>query len=57
MLIWTRREAEAIVIGDGITVTAMGTKGGQVREGIQAPLDVPVHREKVWERINKPTAS
>lgn len=57
MLILTRREGEAIVIGDGITVTVMGVLGGQVRLGIQAPLEVPVHREEVLARINEATAA
>lgn len=57
MLILTRREGEAIVIGDGIAVTVVGVLGGQVRLGIQAPLDVPVHREEVWLRVNEPTAA
>jgi carbon storage regulator len=57
MLILTRKEGEAIVIGDGITVRVVGVVGGQVKLGIQAPRDVPVHREEVWTRINEPAAA
>ena len=57
MLILTRREGETIAIGDDITVTIVGIVGGQVKLGINAPRDVPVHREEVWVRINEPTAA
>jgi carbon storage regulator len=52
MLILTRREGEVIVIGKDITITVMGIVGGQVRVGIQAPREVAVHREEVWDRIH-----
>ena len=51
MLILTRRVGESIKIGDEITVTVLGVKGNQVRIGVNAPKDVPVHREEVFERI------
>ncbi len=51
MLILTRRIGESLVIGDGITVTVLGVKGGQVRIGVKAPRDVAVHREEVIDRI------
>lgn len=55
MLILTRRLNETVIIGnegpDQVTVTVLGVKGGQVRLGINAPKDVPVHREEVYERI------
>ena len=46
MLILTRRVGEALMIGDDITITVLGTKGNQVRLGVSAPKDVSVHREE-----------
>jgi carbon storage regulator len=51
MLILTRRLNETIMIGDAISVTVMGVKGGQVRLGVLAPKEVAVHREEIYERI------
>ena len=53
MLILTRRLGEKLVIGENVTVTVLGVKGNQVRIGIDAPRDVTVHREEVYERILK----
>ncbi|GAB4351023.1 MAG: carbon storage regulator CsrA [Immundisolibacter sp.] len=51
MLILTRRAGETFMIGDGIEITVLGAKGSQVRLGIKAPRDVPVHRAEIYERI------
>jgi carbon storage regulator len=51
VLILTRKEGETIVVGDEITVTVLGVKGNQVRIGIDAPREVVVHREEVWQTI------
>lgn len=50
-MILTRRTGETIMVGDEIMVTVLGIKGNQVRVGIKAPRNVPVHREEIYERI------
>lgn len=51
MLILTRRAGETVMVGSDITITVLGVKGNQVRIGINAPKDVAVHREEIYERI------
>ena len=51
MLVITRRQKEALVIGDDIMVVVLGVKGDEVRIGIRAPREVSVHREEVYERV------
>ena len=53
MLILTRRVGETVMIGDDVAVTVLGVKGNQVRIGVNAPKDVAVHREEIYERIKK----
>jgi len=53
MLILTRRVGETLMIGDEVTVTVLGVKGNQVRIGVNAPKDVAVHREEIYERIKR----
>src|SRR5580693_8761220 len=56
MLILTRRVGESLMIGDEITVTVVDIKGNQIRLGIQAPKEIPVHREEVYVRLNEEKA-
>lgn len=53
MLVLTRKPQESIILGlDGkIKVTVLGVKGNQVRIGVEAPKDVDVHREEIYQRI------
>ena len=53
MLILTRRVGETVMIGDNVAITVLGIKGNQVRIGIKAPKDTPVHREEIFERIRR----
>ena len=56
MLILTRRVGETVMIGDEITVTVLDVKGNQIRLGIAAPKEIPVHREEVYIRVHQENA-
>lgn len=56
MLILTRRVGETLMVGDDVTLTVLGVKGNQVRIGVNAPEDVQVHREEIYQRIQKEKA-
>jgi carbon storage regulator len=53
MLILTRRIGEAVMIADEVSVTLLSINGAQVRLGVNAPRNVPVHREEIYERIKQ----
>lgn len=53
MLILTRRVGESLIIGDDVVVNVLGVKGNQVRIGVDAPKDVTVHREEIYDRIQQ----
>ncbi|MCU7836598.1 MAG: carbon storage regulator CsrA [gamma proteobacterium symbiont of Taylorina sp.] len=57
MLILTRRVGETLIIGDDVSITVLGVKGNQVRVGINAPKDVSVHREEIYDRIQNEKTS
>jgi len=57
MLILTRKPGETIVIGDTIKVTILGVEGKQIRIGIDAPKDVPVHRKEIYDKIQSEIAN
>ena len=56
MLILTRRIGETLMVGDDVTITVLGVKGNQVRIGVNAPKDVAVHREEIYQRIQNEKA-
>ena len=53
MLILTRKTGESIMIGDSVEVKVLGVRSGQVKIGVEAPKDMPVHREEVYIRIHE----
>ncbi len=57
MLVLTRRPGESIVVGENIVVTVIEIKGGQVRIGIDAPREVDVYREEIYEQVKQENLS
>ena len=53
MLILTRRVGETVMVGDEVSITVLGVKGNQVRLGVNAPREIAVHREEIYERIKQ----
>ena len=56
MLILTRKVGESIMIGADVSVKVLGVRSGQVKLGVAAPRELPVHREEIYERIKAETA-
>ncbi|MGH8610806.1 MAG: carbon storage regulator CsrA [Gammaproteobacteria bacterium] len=56
MLILTRRVGESLMIGDDVSITVLGIKGNQVRLGVNAPKEISVHREEIYQRIQQEKA-
>ena len=57
MLILTRKVGEVIMIGEDIVVKVLGVRSGQVKIGIEAPRELPVHRHEIFERIKSEDSS
>lgn len=53
MLILTRRVGETLIVGDDVVITVLGVKGNQVRIGINAPKEISIHRQEIYDRIHQ----
>ena len=53
MLILTRKVGESLLIGDDVSITILNIRGNQGKSGVQAPKDVSVHREEIYQRIHQ----
>jgi carbon storage regulator len=56
MLVLSRQRDESIIIGDNIVITIVDIRGDKVRLGIEAPTEIPVHRQEVYEAIQRENA-
>ena len=56
MLILTRKTGESIMIGDTVLIKVLGVRAGQIKIGVEAPKDLPVHREEIYKRIQEEEA-
>ena len=57
MLVLSRHKNESVMIGDNIKITVVDIRGDKVRFGIDAPKDIPCHRQEVYEAINRELAA
>jgi carbon storage regulator len=53
MLVLSRQRDESIIIGDNVVITVVDVRGDKVRLGIEAPVEIPVHRREVYEAIQR----
>ena len=53
MLILTRKVSESVLIGNDISITILSVRGNQVKLGVEAPKEVSVHREEIYQRIKQ----
>lgn len=53
MLVLSRQRDESIIIGDNVVITVVDVRGDKVRLGIDAPVEIPVHRREVYEAIQR----
>jgi len=56
MLVLSRQRDESIIIGDNIVITIVDIRGDKVRLGIEAPTEIPVHRQEVYDAIQRENA-
>ena len=56
MLVLTRKRNESIIVGDHIVITVVEIRGDKVRLGIAAPSNIPIHRQEVYDAIQREIA-
>lgn len=57
MLVLSRKEEEKVIVGDDIVITIVAIHGDKVKLGIEAPRDIPVHRQEVYDAIARKAAA